>query len=209
MVSLSRRRWSALSSPRATMLSADAPAVRRAAWWPRRSCCRSSKAAAHRADAQPGRSRHPLLRPLPELLHPRHRADALARAAAGPRRRRARRAQAVTGTGVLVVGYGNPLRTDDGGRLARRPPAGRRPPARGCPGPGPPPARPRAGRRCQPGVARRAGRRGRRRRPGFGHGRPGPAGARHPGHLVAPPDPGGPGRPGRDPLRPGTPRSSW
>jgi hypothetical protein len=66
------------------MLSADAPAVRRAAWWPRRSCCRSSKAAAHRADAQPGRSRHPLLRPLPELLHPRHRADALARAAAGP-----------------------------------------------------------------------------------------------------------------------------
>jgi hydrogenase maturation protease len=96
------------------MLSADAPAVRRAAWWPRRSCCRSSKAAAHRADAQPGRSRHPLLRPLPELLHPRHRADALARAAAGPRRRRARRAQAGTGTGVLVVGYGNPLRTDDG-----------------------------------------------------------------------------------------------
>jgi NAD-reducing hydrogenase large subunit len=42
---------------------------------------------ADRAHAQPGRGRDPLLRPLPELLHPCHRADAAAAGPAGPRRR--------------------------------------------------------------------------------------------------------------------------
>ena len=83
-------------------------------------------------------------------------------AAAGPRRHRARRAQTVTAAGVLVVGYGNPLRSDDGIGWHAAEAAGRRPPPRRRPGPGPPPAHPRAGRRRQPGVAGRAGRRSRR-----------------------------------------------
>ncbi len=41
-----------------------------------------------RGDAQPRRGGHPRLRPLPELLDPRARADAAARPAARPRRRR-------------------------------------------------------------------------------------------------------------------------
>ena len=68
---------------------------------------------AHRADAEPGRGGHPLLRPVPLLLDARARRHAAPAPAHRSGRARAGRAHAVT-DGALVVGYGNVLRSDDG-----------------------------------------------------------------------------------------------
>src|SRR5262249_5822451 len=61
----------------------------------------------------PRRGRDPRLRPVPELLDARLRLHAAAPEAGGPRRRCARRGAAMN-TRLLVIGYGNELRCDDG-----------------------------------------------------------------------------------------------
>ena len=66
-----------------------------------------------RADAQPGRGGHPLLRPMPVVLDARPGRDGAASPAHRPGRRRAGRDPAVT-HGALIIGYGNVLRSDDG-----------------------------------------------------------------------------------------------
>ncbi len=66
---------------------------------------------------------HPLLRPVPLVLHARAGPDAAARAGGGALRAGARRAMALTRESppvpdTLVIGIGNPLRGDDGAGAA-------------------------------------------------------------------------------------------